>query len=143
MNDYNIEDFELYVSWTVSVLQTQNPYVIRDFRQEARLYLTRENLTNVLVSALHYLADADSETFQWALHNYEPNFYVEVRRRTALAAARLLIQQGFVPGQDFSSVPVGGLLVNLSARAALEQQYLSSTFSACLLREILHTFRPA
>lgn len=140
MDNINVEDFELYVSWAVSILQTQDYNVIREFQQEAKLHLTQEGLTNVLVSALQYLADADSETFQWALHNYDPHFYVEIRRRTVIAIAHYLIHQGFIPGKDFSSIPVGGLLVNPAARNALKQ-YTSSTFSLFLLREILHTFK--
>jgi hypothetical protein len=140
MDNINVENYELYVSWTVSILQTQDPNVIHGFRQEANDYLPSEDLTNVVLLALHYLADADTEAFRWALHNYTPEFYVEVRRRTVVAAARFLIHQGFIPGKDFSSIPVGGLLVNPSARNALKQT-ASSTFSNFMLQEILHTFK--
>jgi hypothetical protein len=142
MMDNTVKDFEIYVDWAVNILRTQDLNVIRRFRQEAIGYLSSEDLTNVVISALHYLADADMETFRWALRNYKPAFYAEVRRRAVVAAAYHLIQQGFVPGKDFSSIPVGGLLVNLAAKEALKQ-FKTSAFSTFLLQEITHTFKQA
>lgn len=139
MENINIADFELYLNWTVSILKTQDPQVIYTFKQEASNCLNDQNLTNILIAALHCLADSEPETFHWALHNYDPEFYIEVRRRTVVAAARQLIRQGFVPGKDFSSVPIGGLIVSPRAKVALWEN--TSAFSASLLREVLHTFQ--
>lgn len=141
MENTNIADFELYLNWAVSILKTQDPQVAHTFKQEASSCLDAQSLTNILIAALHCLADSNPEAFQWALHHYDPEFYVEVRRRTVVAAARQLVRQGFTPGIDFSSIPVGGLIVNPQARAALWEK--TSTFSASLLREVLHTFQPA
>lgn len=141
MENINVDDFELFLNWTVSVLQTQDLQVIRRFKQEARRHLSPDSLADVLIAALNYLADSEPELFQWALHNYDPDFYVELRRKTVVASARQLIRHGFTPGVDFSSVPVGGLFVNPDAKAILERN--TSEFSASLLREILHTFKKA
>lgn len=139
MENINIADFEIYLNWAVNILKTQDPQVIYTFKQEAHNCLDEHNLNSILIAALHCLADSEPETFHWALHNYDPEFYVEVRRRTVVAAARQLIRQGFIPGQDFSSIPIGGLIVNTDAKAALWAN--TSAFSASLLREVLHTFQ--
>lgn len=136
MENINIADFELYLNWAVNTLKTQDPQVICTFKQEASNCLDAQSLTNILIAALHCLADSDPKAFHWALHHYDPEFYVEVRHRTVVAAARQLIRQGFVPGKDFSGIPVGGLLVNAQAKTALWEN--TSTFSASLLREVLH-----
>lgn len=141
MKSISSEDFAIYLSWTVSVLETQDPQVIRAFKQEAKHHLDVETLTNVLIAALHHLAETNFETLVWALHNYDPEFYVEVRRRTTLAAARQLIRQGLVPGKDFSSIPVGGLMVYPEARAILFSH--ATPFTEFLLKEVLYTFQKA
>ncbi|WAL62588.1 hypothetical protein [Thermocoleostomius sinensis] len=141
MDNINIADFELYLNWAVSILKTQDPQVIQSFKEEANLRLDRNSLNNILVAALHHLADSDLDAFRWALHNYDSEFYTELRRRTVVAAARQLIRQGCIPGQDFSSLPVGGLLVTPRAKEILWKH--TSPFSEYLLREILHTLQPA
>jgi hypothetical protein len=141
MENINIADFELYLNWAVSALKTQDPQVVDAFKHEASNCLDEQSLTNILIAALHCLADSDPDTFQWALHNYDPEFYAEIRQRTVVAAARQLIRQGFVPGQDFSGVPVYGLIVNPPAKTVLWEN--TSTFSASLLREVLCTLQPA
>lgn len=139
MENINIADFELYLNWAVSTLKTQDPQVVYTFKQEASNCLDHQSLTSILIAALHCLADSDPDAFDWGLHNYAPEFYVEVRQRTVVAAARQLIRRGFVPGKDFSSIPVGGLIVNPQAKTALWEN--TSTFSASLLREVLHSFQ--
>ncbi len=139
MENINVEDFELYLNWTVSVLQTQDLQVIRRFKQEACRHLSSESLMNILIAALDYLANTEPELFQWALHNYDSSFYTELRRKTVVASALQLIRHGFIPGRDFSSIPVGGLFVTPEAKAVLNCN--ASVFSASLLREILHTFK--
>lgn len=140
MDNINIADFEIYLKWAVSILQTQDPQVIQSFKEEANLRLDNNSLNNILVAALHHLADTDLEAFRWALHNYDSEFYTELRRRTATAAARQLIRQGYTPGKDFSSIPVGGLLVTPQAKEMLCRHL--TPFSEHLLREVLHTLQP-
>lgn len=139
--EINLENFELYLTWTVRILKTQDPQVICSFKQEAKRCLSAEELSNVLIAALHCLAETDPEAFTWALHHYDPEFYVEVRRRMVVAVARQLIRRGFMPGRDFSSIPVGGLLLSTQAKAALHLD--ASPFTASLLKEIVHTFKKA
>lgn len=140
MENLNVEDFEIYLNWAASILKTQDPQVIRAFKQEASYRLSSENLINVLIAALHQLAETDPELFTWALHNYDPEFYVEVRYRVVVAAARQLVRQGLIPGTDFSAIPVGGLIVNPRAKKLLQQNI--SPFTRLLLQEILHTLQP-
>ncbi|NJO41223.1 MAG: hypothetical protein HC769_16030 [Cyanobacteria bacterium CRU_2_1] len=139
MENINVEDFELYLNWAVSILKTQDLQVIRTFKHEIVTRLEPEYMTNILIAALHHLAEDDPDTFNWALHNYDPEFYIEVRYRTVVAAVRQLVRRGMIPGRDFSSIPLGGLIVTPQVRAILWQN--TSTFSAVLLQEILHTFK--
>jgi hypothetical protein len=141
MDNINIADFEVYLNWAVSVLKTQDPQVIQSFKEEANLRLDNNSLNNILVAALHHLADADFEAFRWALHHYDSEFYTELRRRTVTAAARQLIRQGYIPGQDFSSIPVGGLLVTPQAKEMLWKHI--TPFSEHLLQEVLQPLQPA
>jgi hypothetical protein len=135
MDNIDLTEFERYLNWAVNSLKTQNIQVIQAFKQEAALHFDRDRLTNVLVAALHQLADSDPETFHWALHNYDAEFYVELRRRTVVATARQLIRHGCIPGKDFSSIPEAGLIVTPQAQAILWKN--ASPFSEVLLREVL------
>lgn len=123
----------------MSILKTQDPQVINSFKQEASYRLSPEHLNDILIAALYELAETEPEIFVWALHNYDAEFYIEVRRRIAVAAARQLIRQGLVPGTDFSGIPTAGLIVRPEAKAILQQN--TSTFTSFMLREILHTFK--
>ncbi|HEY9664272.1 MAG TPA: hypothetical protein V6C65_37995 [Allocoleopsis sp.] len=139
MENNIVQEFEIYLNWTVSILKTQDPQVINSFKQEASYRLSPEQLKDILIAALYQLAETEPEVFVWALHNYDPEFYIEVRYRIAVAAARQLIRQGLVPGTDFSAIPTAGLIVRPEAKAILQEN--TSAFTSFMLREILHTFK--
>lgn len=52
-------------------------------------------------------------------------------------ATQKLIDLGFIPGQDFSANPAGGIIIKRKARAALMEEV--AAFDRLLLEEILRS----
>lgn len=135
MSNSDTDDFELHLEFVVNILKTQDQIIIETFKRSINTLVDSEYIQAVIISAMACLAEVDSETFFWALYHYDPDLHLELRRRTVVWAAQQLIDQGFVPGKDFSSIPGGGLTVARSAREALLK--LSAAASALLLEDIL------
>lgn len=136
MDNLDIDNFELHLEFVVNVLKTQDEVIIETFKRSINTLLDSDYIREVIISAMVCLAEVDSETFFWALYHYDPELHLEMRRRTVVWAAQQLVDQGFAPGKDFSSIPGGGLMANRSARKALLK--LSVAASALLLEDILY-----
>lgn len=140
MDSPEIEEFELYVDLTVSILHTQDRQITGAFREGINQLLEPEYVSGVMTAALCYLAEIDPGTFRWALHNYDSALTLELRRKVSVWAAQQLIEKGLVPGRDFSSLPEAGMLIRTSAKTELMKQ--AGSFIQLMLAEILHIYDP-
>ena len=134
-------DPEIYLSaldCVINLLKSQNQVIINAFKQEVKKVVDREALHQLLIEAMSCLAETDFDTFLWALHHYDAEFYVAVKQQMNAAAVKRLIERGFIPGKDFSAMPSGGLAVHQVAEAVLLEN--PSTLSSQLLRDILQLF---
>lgn len=138
MTGREVEDFEQHVDLVLTILKTQDKLVVDSFKQSFSTLVDSEYAKDVVIAALYYLSEVDPEQFTWALHNYDSELYLELRRQAVVCAARKLIQQGLVPGRDFSSIPVGGLAIYQESRPIFTQG--NSPFMTFLFEEILYTF---
>jgi hypothetical protein len=111
--------FKRNLDWVISVFQTQDLLVVNALRVGAASWLNRDFFRDVLIAAMRYLAVADPETFDWVLFYYDPKLHVELKQATITFLAETLIQQGFVPGEDFSCDAWGKLLMTPAAHESL------------------------
>ncbi len=130
------DTFQLHIDLAITILKTQDLLVINTFKQGMFKAMEPEYAHCVAMGAMHRLAESDGDAFTWALHNYDPDFYLETRRHIVVWAAIQLIQQGLIPGQDFSALPGGGLAMRSQDRQRLTPS--ESAFLNLLLQEVLH-----
>lgn len=138
MEKINLGDFNLYVELLIDTLKSQDRTQVLSFRKEIETVVPHDRFTDILLTALFCLAEIDKETFFWTLYNYDPEFYIDIRVKTRAFAAGELVKMGFIPGKDFSGIPVGGLAIKRDARDQLAQN--TSVFYNLLLEEILYVF---
>lgn len=134
MVNRNNEQFSRNLDWVIGVLQSKDLLIMNGFKEGAKKLIETNFLKDVLLTAMNYLAESDSETFYWALQHMELNIYMEMKQDIALVVAKILIKQGCIPGKDFSYTTVGYLLINQKAADSLMNNY--GIYSLLLLQEV-------
>ena len=95
-----------------------------------------ETTADVLTKVMYQLAETDLDTCRWVLDNfYDLEAYLELIEKIAKFATKILIDKGFIPGQDFSANPAGGILIKRKASAVLMEE--TAAFDRLLLEDIL------
>lgn len=95
-----------------------------------------EQAADVCTKAMYQLAETDLETCRWVLDNfYDLEAYLELIEKNIKFATQILIEKGFIPGQDFSANPSGEILVKRKASAALVEEI--AAFARLLIEDIL------
>ena len=131
------DDVELQVNTVKQIFQMHSPSMINLFKQNIYTIVAPEQSEIVIYLALFCLAETDPESFTWALHHYDRDFYQQLKEKITAYAIQQLIAVGFLPGQDFSSLPGGDLIVHRRAYRILLQQSFASAFVHLLLKDIL------
>jgi len=95
-----------------------------------------EPTADVLTKVMYQLAETDLDTCRWVLDNfYDLEAYLELVEKIAKFATQILIDKGFIPGQDFSANPAGGILIKKKASTTLMEEV--AAFDRLLLEDIL------
>jgi len=95
-----------------------------------------EPTVDVLTKVMYQLAETDLDTCRWVLDNfYDLEAYLELVEKIAKFATQILIDKGFIPGQDFSANPAGGILIKKKASTTLMEEV--AAFDRLLLEDIL------
>jgi len=95
-----------------------------------------EPTVDVLTKVMYQLAETDLDTCRWVLDNfYDLEAYLELVEEIAKFATQILIDKGFIPGQDFSANPAGGILIKKKASTTLMEEV--AAFDRLLLEDIL------
>jgi len=91
---------------------------------------------DVLTKVMYQLAETDLDTCRWVLDNfYDLEAYLELLEKIAKFATQILIDKGYIPGQDFSANPAGGILIRRKVSAVLMEE--TAAFDRLLLEDIL------
>lgn len=110
--------------------------LIKFFRELITSLQASEQTADVLTKAMHQLAETDLETCRWVLDNfYDLEAYLGLIEKIVKFATQILIEKSFVPGQDFSANPAGGILITRKASAVLMEEV--AAFERLLLEDIL------
>ena len=107
------------------------------FLKELITTLQASELTaDVLTKVMYQLAETDLDTCRWVLDNfYDLESYLELIEKIVKFATQILIEKGFIPGQNFSTNPAGGILIKRKASAVLMEE--TSAFDHLLLEDIV------
>lgn len=110
--------------------------LMRFLKELIKTLQASESTANVLTKVMYQLAETDLETCRWVLDNfYDLETYLGLIEKTVNFATQTLIEKGFVPSQDFSANPAGGILITRKASAALMEEV--AAFDRLLLEDIL------
>lgn len=113
--------------------------LMRLFKELLTTLQVSESPADVLTKVMYQLAETDLETCRWVLDNfYDLEAYLGLIEKTANFATQILIEKGFIPGQDFSANPAGGILIKRNVNAALMEEV--AAFDCLLLEDILQVF---
>lgn len=76
-----------------------------------------EDVAGIMLISLERLIWFDTDAFTWAIANLIPGDVIqEIRRIISVTVGMRLIDQGLIPGQDFSVNSMGNLLLNSKAK---------------------------
>lgn len=113
--------------------------LMRFFKELLTTLQVSESTADVFAKVMYQLAETDLETCRWVLDNfYDLEGYLKLIEKTANFATQILIEEGFIPGQDFSANPAGGILIKRNVNAALMEEV--AAFDRLLLEDILQAF---
>jgi len=110
--------------------------LIKSFKEFVTTLQASESTADVLRKVMDQLAETDLETCRWVLDNfYDLEAYLELIEKIINFATQVLIDKGFVPGQDFSANPAGGILIKKKASTTLMEE--ATAFDRLLLEDIM------
>lgn len=129
-----MKGLDININVTTYTLEVE--LLMRFFKKLIITLQLSESNTDVLTKVMYQLAETDLEACRWVIDNfYDLEAYLELIEKTVNFATQILIEKGFIPGQDFSANPAGGILITRKASAALMEKV--STFDCLLLEDIL------
>jgi len=110
--------------------------LMKSFKEFITTLQASESTTDVLRKVMDQLAETDLETCRWVLDNfYDLEAYLELIEKVVNFATQVLIDKGFLPGQDFSANPAGGILIKKKARTTLMEE--ATAFDRLLLEDTM------
>jgi hypothetical protein len=129
-----MERLNIDIDKTTSTLEIEA--LMRFFKELITTLQASETTADVLIKVMYQLAETDIDTCRWVLDNfYDLEAYLELIEKIAKFATQILIDKGFIPGQDFSANPAGGILTKRKASAVLMEE--TAAFDRLLLEDIV------
>lgn len=131
--------YEPHIGLAIDVFKTQNPALLISLKDFLTVLPNPKCVEEVLVAAIYQLAETDIEACRWILRNsyyLEPE--VDLVELTMNLALTKLLNQGFVPGQDFKVETNGQLQIVQEAKTRLMIE--DSVGDRLLLEELLPVY---
>lgn len=114
-----IKLFQFNVDFVITTLKLKNKTVLEKYEKILNTKLGEDYTGQIFIAALFELSEKDKDTLDWVKQNlYQLEFYSKLVNIVAMSAVKKLIQEGFVPGIDFSATEQGQILINHNAKKA-------------------------
>ncbi len=111
---------EQEISKMAYALMTRNAIISSDLIADLRSRFSLEEVAGILIVSLERLIWFDKDAFVWAVESLVPTDVMqEIGKIISTMFSKRLIDQGFVPGKDFSVGLTGNLMLNQRARLAV------------------------
>lgn len=110
--------------------------LMKFFKELITTLQASESCADVLKKVMYQLAETDIKACSWILDNfYDLEAYMELTEKMVKFATQALIKKGFIPGQDFSANPAGGILIKKKVSTTLVEE--AAAFDRLLLEDIM------
>jgi len=117
MSKMNVLQLETEVERMARAMMTRNWQIGYDLLCHLRSQLNLEEVAAVLIISIERVIWFDADSVVWTIKNLIPeDVMAEINKITTVSFYTRLINQGFVPGIDFSVDANGKLLVNDRAK---------------------------
>jgi hypothetical protein len=111
---------EQEISKMAYALMTRNAIIGSDLITDLRSRFSLEEVAGILIVSLERLIWFDKDAFIWAVESLVPTDVMqEIEKIISTMFSKRLIDQGFVPGKDFSVGLTGNLMLSQRARLAV------------------------
>jgi N-acetylglutamate synthase-like GNAT family acetyltransferase len=120
VQNLNYLELEQEIDRLTTAITARNLSIGNDLVENLKSRFELREIAGMFLVSLSRLIWLDSLSFCWAVENLIPQEVMhEVRNITTVSVCKRLIDEGLVPGQDFSVDSVGCLLLNEPARSVV------------------------
>jgi hypothetical protein len=114
------ELFDFSCRLIVRALRKQNKTLVESYRRTLNVLAGFDYTAEIFSTVLLELAETDPKTLEWTLnHFYDLEAHVDLLEDVKGLVTLSLVEQGFIPGQDFSASWTGKIFIKETAQAIL------------------------
>jgi N-acetylglutamate synthase-like GNAT family acetyltransferase len=120
VQNLNYLELEQEIDRLTTAITARNLSIGKDLIENLKSRFELREIAGMFLVSLSRLVWLDSLSFCWAVENLIPGEVMrEIRNITTVSVCKRLIDEGLLPGQDFSVDSVGCLLLNEPARTVV------------------------